>query len=255
MGVALNLDWASLSVDPMPIAAPALDPNSGAAYYSRATAADGAFGLGFQAGLIYEATESLRLGLAYTSPQWFQDFEYNSVFENPMLPTFGTARDITFAMDVPAVYAGGITVTKGDLLWNTDARYITYGSTAGFEESGMDASGAVQGFGWEDIWVFASGVQYRVADPLALRGGYNYTQNPIPHEQSAFNVPAPAIVQHHLTLGLGLHFDALSVDLGYYHAFANDITGAFPTPMGNMSVTNEMFEDSFLMTFSFMPGM
>jgi len=254
LGLAANLDWASLSVDPMPIAAPAFDPNTGAAFYSRATATDGAFGAGLQAGLLYQASDRLRLGLAYTSPQWFQDFEYNAVYENPMLPNFGTAREITFAMDVPAVYSGGFAVTQGDLLWTGDARYITYSRTAGFEKAGMDATGAVLGFGWTDIWVMASGLQYRPAPRIAVRGGYNYTQNPIPDEQSAFNVPAPAIVQHHLTLGLGYQFDNISVDLGYYHAFNNDITGDFPTPMGPMSVTNEMYEDSFLVSFSFLPS-
>lgn len=67
-------------------------------------------------------------------------------------------------------------------------------------------------------------------------------------------MPAPAVVQHHLTLGLGFSFDDVQVDVGYYHAFANDITGQFQTPMGAMDVTNEMYEDSFLLSFSFFPG-
>ncbi len=254
LGFALNLDWASLSVDPFPAASPAYDPNSGTSFYSRATATDGAYGLGVQAGLLYRATDALRLGLSYTSKQSFQDFQFNTMYENPMLPNYQTARTITFAMDVPAVYSGGFAATRGKLLWTGDARYITYGSTAGFEKSGMDQTGAVQGFGWKDIWVLASGLQFQANRTLALRGGYNFTQNPIPDAQSAFNIPAPAVVQHHLTLGAGLSFSALRVDLGYYHAFENSITGLFPTPMGNMSVTNSMSEDSFLMTFSFHTG-
>ncbi|KPJ79599.1 MAG: hypothetical protein AMS19_10830, partial [Gemmatimonas sp. SG8_23] len=59
LGASMNLDWASLSVDPMPVARPAVDPGSGTAYYSRATATDGAFGFGFQAGLLYDATDVL----------------------------------------------------------------------------------------------------------------------------------------------------------------------------------------------------
>lgn len=254
LGVALNLDWASLSVDPMPTAPPAYDANTGAAYYSRATATDGAYGLGLQAGLLYRATDAIHLGLAYTSKQSFQDFQYNAQYENPMLPNFQTARSISFAMDVPAVYSGGFAVTKGDLLWTSDARYITYSKTAGFDKSGMDQTGAVQGFGWQDIWVLASGLQYKATQALSLRGGYNFTQNPIPDAQSAFNIPAPAVVQHHLTLGVGFAFDAMKVDMGYYHAFENTITGLFPTPMGNMGVSNSMSEDSFLMTFSFVTG-
>ncbi|MEQ9398106.1 MAG: outer membrane protein transport protein [Longimicrobiales bacterium] len=254
VGVALNLDWASLSVDPMPTAAPHVDPGTGSAFYSRATATDGAFGAGLQAGLIYEAWPSVRVGLAYTSPQWFQDFEYNAVWENPRQPDFGTSRTLTFAMDAPAVYSGGLAVGGGAVLWTGDARLITYSSTDGFAEAGMDATGAVRGFGWEDIWVLATGLQVRPVRRLALRAGYNFTENPVPAAQSAFNVPAPAIVQHHLTLGTGLQLDGLRVDIGYYHAFSNQITGDFHTPAGTMSVTNEMLEDSFLLSFSFTPS-
>lgn len=253
LGVAMNFDWASLSVDPMPIAPPAFDVGNGTAYYSRATATDGAFGVGFQTGLIYRAGDMVRFGAAYTSPQWFQDFEYNAMYENPGLGNFQTAREITFAMDVPATYSGGMALTWDRLLWTGDARYITYSKTNGFSESGMDQFGAVQGFGWDDIWVLASGLQFRPVDRMALRGGYNFTQNPIPGAQSPYNVPAPAVVQHHLTLGVGFTFGELSVDAGYYHAFNNEISGVMPTPMGDMTVTNEMYEDAFLVSFSFLP--
>ena len=118
----------------------------------------------------------------------------------------------------------------------------------------MDMTGAVQGFGWEDILVLATGVQLQPAERFFLRAGYNFTENPIPDEQSAFNVPAPAIVQHHITVGAGMKWDHVGIDVGYYRALENDITGAFPTPMGNVEVTDSMFEDSFLMSFSFTPG-
>ncbi|HSG46808.1 MAG TPA: outer membrane protein transport protein, partial [Longimicrobiales bacterium] len=139
LGASLNLDWASLAVDPMPTASPAFDAGTGTAYYSRATAADGAFGAGFQLGVIYQATDALSLGASYSSPQWFQDFEYTSVYENPNLPNFQTAREFSFAMDVPAVYGAGFSLDRGNILWNGDVRYIAYGSTEGFEKSGMDA--------------------------------------------------------------------------------------------------------------------
>lgn len=253
LGAAMNLDWASLSVDPMPTAPPSFDPGTGTAFYSRATATDGSFGFGFQAGLIYRATDVVRVGLSYTSPQWFQDFEYNAVYENPQLPDFQTHRDITFAMDVPAVYSGGLAAELGRFLWTGDARYITYSSTDGFAESGMNPDGSVRGFGWEDIWVLASGLQFRPVEKVALRGGYNFTQNPITPETSAVNIPAPAIVQHHVTLGVGYRFGDLGVDAGYYRAFENDVTGQMQTPNGPITVTNAMSEHAFLLTFSYVP--
>jgi long-chain fatty acid transport protein len=257
VGLAVNVDWASLAVDPFPAAAPAFDPGTGSAYYSRATAADGAWGFGFQAGLIFKATDNFNVGLSYASKQSFQDFEYNVVNENPNLANFGQARSITFGMDVPAVYAGGFAFEADKLLWTADAKYITYSKTEGFEKSGFDATGAVQGFGWEDIMVLATGIQFSPNDAFALRGGWNYSENPIPDEQSFFNIPAPAIVQQHATVGLGfVPVSGLHVDLAYYHVFENEISGVMwgPTgPMAGTSATSKMYEDSFLMTFSFYP--
>lgn len=258
LGVALNVDWASLAVDPMPTASPAYDPVTGTQVYSRATAADGAFGYGFQAGLIYKATSALNIGLAYVSKQSFEDFEYDAMYENPNLANFGQARTITFAMDAPAIYSGGIAYEASKLLVTADAKYITYSSTAGFDQSGFDPTGAVLGFGWEDIWVYSGGLQLSPNEKISLRAGWNYSENPISDDMSLFNIPAPAIVQQHGTLGLGFQpFENITVDLGYYHVFENSISGPMfgPTgPIAGSSVDSSMFEDSFLLSFSLKPG-
>ena len=266
LGVALNVDWASLAVDPMPTASPAFDPGpdktpgtqDDRAYYSGAAHADGAFGAGIQAGVLYQATPKFAVGLSYSSPQLFQDFEYDAVYENPNLASYNTARTFSFAMDVPAVYAAGIALTPNDRLSIAlDGKYITYGSTNGFKEKGFNADGSVKGFGWDDIAVVAAGVQFKANDVVTLRGGYNYSQNPIPDGQSMFNIPAPAVIEHHATFGLGLQVTKeLQLNLGYYRAFENSITGPIVRPNGALpgtSVTNSMFEDSVLLGFSFTP--
>lgn len=258
LGFAMNVDWSSLAVDPFPAAPPAFDANTGTQVYSSATSADGAFGFGFQAGLLYKVTDNLNLGLAYTSKQDFQDYEYNTTFANPNLANYGQARTITFAMDAPAIYAGGLSYSNDRMVFNADAKYITYSKTDGFDKSGFDQTGAVQGFGWEDIWVYAAGLQFEATDGVFIRAGWNYSENPIPDELSLFNIPAPAIVQQHATFGFGFQpFETVHVDLGYYHVFENSITGPMFGPTGAIpgsEVTSKMFEDSFLMTFHFTPG-
>ena len=265
LGVALNLDWASLAVDPMAVAAPAVDPGpdrtpgtaDDRAYYSRATDAYGSFGIGAQAGLQFALTPDIALGLAYTTPQRFHQFEFDAVYENPNLPSYNTPRIIRFAMDVPAVYAAGVAWTPGEAMsLGLDGKYITYASTRGFSESGFAPDGAVKGFGWKNIWSVASGVQLLPTDQIALRAGYNYSGNPIPPELTMFNTPAPAIVQHHLTLGAGYMFDGFGVDVGYYHAFRNTITGPFQTMGGaapGTSVSTSLEESSLLVGFTYGP--
>ena len=114
----------------------------------------------------------------------------------------------------------------------------------------------MRGFGWKNIWGVASGVQFRPTARAALRAGYNYSGNPIPDELSMFNTAAPAVVQHHLTLGAGCLFDGFGVDVGYYYAFRNSITGPFQTmrgPATGTAITSSMTESSFLVGVTYNP--
>jgi long-chain fatty acid transport protein len=265
IGIAANIDWSSLAVDPMPIAAPDYDPGPDAtpgtpddrSFYPSAAAADGAFGFGVQAGLQYDVTPKLTIGLAYSSPQVFQDFEFESVHANPNLPDYNTARTFSFRMDAPAVYGAGIAYSPSDRLhYGLDAKYMTYGSTEGFQKKGYNPDGSVRGFGWEDILVVAVGAQFRASERVTLRGGYRYAGNPIPDEQSMFNIPAPAIVQHHITGGLGFAIrEGVELNLGAYAALENSIEGQMyrPSAVPGTSVRNSMSETSVLIGFTFRP--
>jgi long-chain fatty acid transport protein len=259
LGVAANVDWASLAVDPMPTAPPAFSAAPPAAFYSGATHAGGAYGVGAQIGLQYQVSDAFALGLAWTSEQSFQAFKYNSTYANPYLPNYNTARTIEFTLDAPAIWAAGISVKPSkSLLALVDARYITYAETPGFKGTGFNPDGSVNGFGWQNIWVVALGLQWQASPAFTLRGGYNYTQNPVPSSLEMINAAAPAIVQQHVTLGLGYAFsDGLELDAGYYHAFSNSGTGQLLTPAGAIagsSVTNTLSENSFLLQFTITHG-
>lgn len=265
LGVAANINWQSLAVDPMPIATPDFDPGPDAtpgtaddrAFYPSAAAADAVFGFGFQLGMQYMLHEKVVVGAAYTSPGSFGDFEFASMHANPNLPNFGTPRAFTFRMHVPAIYAIGLALDPTENLHiGIDAKYVAYSSTEGFEEKGYNPDFSIRGFGWEDIAVAGVGVQYRHGNALSLRGGYHYTGNPIPDEQSMFNIPAPAVVQHHLTGGFGYTIvDGIDVNVSAYRALENSITGAMYRPMAlpGTSVTNTLSETSILVGFTFRP--
>lgn len=160
-------------------------------------------------------------------------------------------------MDVPAIYGAGIAWTPNEKLQlGLDAKYITYSSTEGFKDKGYNADFSVRGFGWEDIAVVAAGLEYKLSDRVTLRGGYHYTGNPIPDEQSMFNIPAPAIVQHHATGGIGFAIrPGVELNIGAYQAFENSIEGAMyrPTAIPGTSVKNTMSETSLLFGFTFRP--
>lgn len=254
LGAGLNADWAFLSVQPIPTAAPAVSPGP-AAFYSSAATGDGAFGVGFQLGALYKFNDLVSVGASYSSPQWFRSFRFNSTFANPNLPSFGLPREIAFRLDIPAVYAGGIGLHPlPSLTLAADARYITYERTRGFDQSGFNPDGSVKGFGWRNIWVAALGAQFEASDRLTLRAGYNHSGNPISSGQAFFNIPSPAIVKEHLSFGLGYRFSRrLEISAAYYKAFKNTQSGPIPAPglPPGSTVTNDLREDSVLLQFSF----
>lgn len=259
LGAALNVDWASLAIIPMPAASPDFDPVTGTAFFPSGGAADGSFGVGFQVGLLYHVNDMIALGASYSSEQWFQDFEWNSSHANPNLANFGEPRTINFKLNVPAVVGGGIGIQAfPNLLLSTDFKYYFYESTPGFEipSTGVfNPDGSVAGFGWENIYSIALGLKYEPSSMFALYGGYNYGQNAVPDSLSMINIAAPAIVQHHATVGIGVRPTRhLELTLSYYHAFKNSGTGEILNPAippGTSSITNTLKEDSILFGFSY----
>jgi len=82
------------------------------------------------------------------------------------------------------------------------------------------------GFGWEDINVWKFGVQYELNDQWTLRGGYNYTQNPVQSADVTFNIIAPGIVKSQWTLGATWKLDKASEITGMFmYAERNSVTG------------------------------
>lgn len=76
-------------------------------FIPRAEATDGHFLHGVGAinslGVQFKVGDQIKAGLAYTSTQWFQDFEWNTVQANPNVPTYGQAEKVKFRLDVPQV--------------------------------------------------------------------------------------------------------------------------------------------------------
>jgi long-chain fatty acid transport protein len=88
------------------------------------------------------------------------------------------------------------------------------------------------GFGWKDQTVYKLGMGYQYSDKLKLRAGWNYGESPIDETREiAFNIVAPATVQHHATLGGTYQLSPImEVSFSYVHAFTYEQYG--PTYIG-----------------------
>lgn len=246
VGLGFNLNWASLSVDPWP----ATTPNSSG--YPSGSHAASAWGQGFTLGSTYRLLSNLSLGLSFKSPQWFNDFSWNSQYPD------GAPAKFKFRLDYPMIVGVGLSYKPvEELILASDVKWINYRDTEGFKDKNFTATASgpyVRGFGWDNIWTFSLGGQYQISPRFKLRAGYNYGENPIPGNQQFFNVFAPAIVQHHLSAGAGFNLTPdLELNLAYYHAFQNEKSGSFISngtsgtlnqAVAGTQVTNRLSEDS-----------
>jgi len=207
------------------------------------------WGVGFQLGTIYK-NGPVSVGAVYVSPQKV-DHEGVGDFD-------GDGRNDDLTLESPWTFAFGVAVepVQKVLLIEANAKYISWGSADGYSD-----------FDWKNQWVFSVGAQYRPIPKLALRAGFNYGENPVKDNDGweAFGPTVdvqgksvnryqyevlritgfPAIVETHVTGGIGYQFTKnLSIDLGYTHAFKNDIkeTGTFAG--APVSIESELTEDS-----------
>lgn len=251
VGFSLVPSLGRLKVNPAPFASPDDANGDGTPTYPSASHMASALGLGMQVGGTYRLTNATRVGFSYASRVKFDPFQYQALDEA------GARRNFEFRMDFPSFAGIGVAhQPSSDTLFAMDIRRIFYEDTPGFSDSGYDATGRVKGFGWEDIWVVALGMEKKVRSDLRLRAGYNYGENPIPESQAFFNTPAPAIVEHHLTFGATKNLGAdRELHFSYMKAFENEIAGPFVTPAGpapGTEVRSSLAEDSISLGMSFL---
>ena len=82
----------------------------------------------------------------------------------------------------------------------------------------------------------ATGVQYQLSEKLTIRGGYLFNTNPIPAPATLFNVQAPAITQHTLSLGASYQMTSdITASAAWVHGFRNSISGGVEQLPGAMA--------------------
>jgi long-chain fatty acid transport protein len=231
LGLALHIDYATLDLRD------GSSPN---------------YGYGLQAGLIYTFTDKITLGTSYITAQPVKhknitDFDWNGELDD-------------LELEAPQQIGFGIAYTildPANLVIEADAKWLNWSDAKGYED-----------FDWDDQWVYAFGVQFKPTDKLTFRAGYNYGKNPVKEHNgfdgtfqtvgeqvfpnSVRNVQGatlptyyyetfrilgfPAIVEQHLTFGVGIQVtDDFSINFGYMHAFEETISQTGTTGLDAMT--------------------
>lgn len=227
------LNLGMLQVDPAVFAAPDDANGDGFATYPSGTHSQTAWGGGFSIGTYYDAGE-WAFGASYKSKQWFESYQFNTTDE------LGLPRTLFFKLNLPSVISLG-TSYRGieNWLFAADIRYLDYGNTEGFGETGFAPTGALLGLGQKSIIAIALGTQYQMTDSLSLRMGYSWSENPVPSSQTSANAASPLVLQHVLSTGATYQAtDALALSIAYSHAFENSTTGPLTLPGGAVPGTS-----------------
>jgi long-chain fatty acid transport protein len=155
-------------------------------------------------------------GFSYTSPQWFETWEFNARDANGNAITFDTQ------FTLPQIFSAGVAYDGvKNLLLAADLRYFDYSTTKLMGQPVVEG-----GAGWRSIWALSLGANYQLTDRISVQGGYLVNENPVPSNLALFNTLLPAITQHTLTLGTYFMVnDSIGISLGWAHGFENTVGG------------------------------
>lgn len=222
IGIQPTLNFGGLMLEPNPLASPSQDygyPKSDRAWAS---------GFGAQFGLFYDSGVGFKMGASYKTNQKFNDFEFVS---NYLDPDGTPAPNVSFRMDYPSILSFGLGYSNDALDVAVDYRTVNYENTEGFEKSGWAIAqngfptGAVQGFGWDNISIISAGIQYKGVENIPLRVGYTYSSNPIKEELAFFSVPATAIIKNAFQFGLSYVINPnWQLDAVFHYGTSGDAT-------------------------------
>lgn len=231
VGMALNIDYASLDLG-----------SGGAPGYA----------FGAQLGAIFRPVDNVSLGLTYTTPQ--------TVTHDKVADFDGDGKwdDLDLQAPQQVGFGAAVDLWSDKLLVEGDVKWINWSGADGYED-----------FDWDDQWVLGLGFQVKPTSGLVLRAGYNYSPNPV-KEHEGFNgvfgqntmvqgkqiptyyyetfriVGFPAIIEHHVTFGIGYDFSSrFSANLGYMHGFEETISESGIDMTGQpVTIASTLSEDS-----------
>ena len=186
------------------------------------------YGFGVQLGAIYKPHNLISLGFTYLTPQTVKHAKVRDLDGN------GSPDDLELEAPQQVGLGVAVDVIPNRLLIELNGKWVNWANAKGYSD-----------FDWDNQYVFGLGAQYKITPQLALRAGYNYGKNPV-KEHNNFNglapkqvqgktmptyyyetfrtIGFPAVVEHHLTIGLGYEFsNRFGIHLGYTHAFSNRI--------------------------------
>jgi len=200
---------------------------------------DSSTGWGVRIGWTGQVTPTVTLGATYQSKTKMGKFDkYKGLFAEQG------------GFDIPANYGVGIAFKLNDsTTLAADVQTIQYSGVKSIANPQTNTAqlGADNGsgFGWRDMTAIKLAASHKYEGGLEVRAGLSTGKQPIPEDQTFFNVLAPGVIENHLTLGATWTLANKSeVTVGYMHAFKNTVNGAGNPAGAPPGINLNMSEDS-----------
>ena len=201
---------------------------------------------GYNLGLLYEPSQSTRIGLAFRSPIT-HNLEGDAEFDVPpaAAPLTATGRftdsDIKAKLKLPATISLNAYQQISPRLAATAD--ITWTGWSRFEELRVEFDNRlepdnVQPENWHDTFRYSLGLNYTLSNAWQLRAGVAYDPSPADEEYITPRIPD----SNRTWLAIGASYKAsnsLSFDIGYAHLFVDD------TEINQVSTTNGNLRGNF----------
>ncbi len=173
--------------------------------------------MGYNLGAVYQASDSLRLGLSYRS-------ELNHEFDSGMavdttsgaaIGNYSTALTSPAIADFSAAYQLSPNLTLlTSLQWHDWSSMSATNIDLHFDKSTIPYSIERD---WQDVWHIGVGLQYELQQGWAMKVGYSYETSPLddPSKQSP---DLPVGEQHRFSVGFSKTWQQSKLDLYYEYA-------------------------------------
>lgn len=197
-------------------------------------------------GMFYIVNDAWRVGSSFKSKQWISTFHYDGQDEN------GLPRQMSADFDLPMIISVGTSyIPMENWLIALDIRYFDYGNTDGFGDAAVfQPDGRLGGLDWSSVVATALGVQRKIGDTFAVRGGYTYNQSPIKDSEAFYNIASSLFYEHMLSSGFSYTPNrSLSFNAAYSHMLENTLSGPLVSPVSGpvpgSNFTSSMSADFF----------
>ncbi|MGA9993507.1 MAG: outer membrane protein transport protein [Thiobacillaceae bacterium] len=212
VGIGLNIDYAKAELSNF------VPPLYGGASAGTATVKADDWGVGANAGLLYELDSNTRIGFSYRS-RIKHKLEGDATFAGSPLANTPITADLTLpdiaSLSIVKQISPALTLL-GDVSYTA---WSVFDKLTIVRSTGTTLTSTTEN--WDDTWRFSMGATYRLNDALKLRGGLAYDQSPVP---DAYRTPRiPDNDRTWVALGMGYQASKKDViDVGYAHLFSKD---------------------------------